>query len=171
MSHWLYIHKDLTGEPEVWKAGTAKTPYSANRLRQRLCWKQNQLDYLWFGFPQHILFLEQEIKEHFYSRSGASLNSFGTQTELFKVDIIEFRNYIGKVIEKYDLCVKEIVLSKPYTATSSGKCPFGIPGEKDADYWLAQKAEKLFEGRNRCIKKETRVSKFSPQFNVLFESC
>jgi hypothetical protein len=171
MSHWLYLHKDLTGEPGVWKPGTAKTPYSANRLRQRLCWKQHQLDYLWFGFPQHVLFLEKEIKEHFHSCSGAVLNSFGTQTELFKVDIIELRHYIDTVIKKYNLCVREIILKEPYTATSSGQCPFGIPGENDADYWLSQKADKLFEGRERHLVRGKRFTKFSPQFNVLFESC
>ena len=63
MSHFLYIHKDLSNVAGVWKVGVAMTPYSAVRARQKFCWNKFHLDYLYFGLPWHVKFLEKTIKK------------------------------------------------------------------------------------------------------------
>ena len=134
MSHFLYGHKDLTGEKDVWKVGKAITPYSAVRLRQRLCWKTIGLDYLFFGRARHIEFLESKVKNHFKHSSGTALAG-KCRTELFKVTEDELFTYIRYLIAEHDLHVQEVKLTTPYTAASAGECPFKIPQEDYASQW------------------------------------
>ena len=70
MSHWLYIHEDMGGEPDVYKPGIAMLPYSAVRARQKFVWKKFELTHLYFGRAEHIKILEQRIKKNFYDCSG-----------------------------------------------------------------------------------------------------
>jgi hypothetical protein len=144
MSHFLYIHKDMSGTPDVWKPGIAILPYSAVRARQKFTWKQFELNHLFFGRPRNIKFLENKIKHHFSHRSGTHLQGFGAQTELFHVKEEDLLCYIRSTVQQYDLAVREILLEKPYTASSSGQCPFKCPTEAHADSWCTQKAVELF---------------------------
>lgn len=169
MSHFLYVHSDLTGDPDVWKVGVAITPYSAVRARQKFCWKQFKLDYLWFGFPGHIAFLEERIKHDLYDLSGKAIQNFGTQTEIFQINISTLRKKIKSLIEEHQLCVEEIVLDEPYTASNSGQCPFGIPGEKYAHGWLQKKARKQWPSKAHDINQ--RVFLTDKQFNNFFITC
>jgi len=141
MSHFLYGHKDLTGVEDVWKVGIAMTPWSAVRLRQRHCWNTVGLDHLFFGRARHIKLLEKRVKTHFKHRCGSELVG-NCRTELFQVSEIELFNYIREEIKKDNLHVHEVVLSKPYTASSAGQCPFNVPREDIAAEWCENMVEK-----------------------------
>lgn len=168
MSHFLYVHKDLTGISGVWKIGQAITPYSAVRARQKFCWQQFGLDYLWFGFPGHIDFLEEVLKKKFRDCSGQHLQNFGTQTEIFKIDINFLRKEISDIIKEHNLCVRELILDTPYVASNSGQCPFKIPSEKEAYYWLTKKALEAWP--DEADRVHERVYITTNNFNRLFET-
>jgi hypothetical protein len=48
-----------------------------------------------------------------------------------------------------NLDVIPVTMTGRYTASASGNCPFGIPSEKDADWFLERKADELFVTKNR----------------------
>lgn len=157
MSHFLYGHKDLTGEQDVWKVGRALTPYSAIRLRQRLCWKTIGLDYLFFGRPRDIEFLESKVKTHFKYSSGTALAG-KCRTELFKVAEKELFAYIRRLIKDHELHVQEIKLETPYVAASAGDCPFKIPQEYDAGSWCDALVEQKWGKDPRQLRFESLFS-------------
>ena len=173
MSHFLYAHKDVSGHENVWKIGVTLTPYSAVRSRQKVCWDQFGLDYLWFGNPYHIEFIENEVKKKFKYCSGKELLGFGTQTEMFQIEFEQISDYISTLINVYELAVKAVEMDAPYTATSSGKCPFGIPSEISARHWLDQRFQTLFNDNDTVIAKgysgRGKVKMARNNFNRLFE--
>jgi hypothetical protein len=140
MSHFLYIHKDLSGSAEWNKIGQAITPYSAVRLRQRFCSMEFSLDHVYFGRERHIERLEDRIKERYNHLSGKALTG-RNQTELFKVSQEDLVDYIGDTIKELGLNINKVKLSKPYSASSSGLCPLDVPSEKEVWSW-AQKIVK-----------------------------
>jgi hypothetical protein len=144
MSHFLYIHKDMSGTPDVWKPGITILPYSAVRARQKFTWKQFELNYLFFGRPRNIEFLEKSIKTRFKHCSGKMLQGFGTQTELFLVKEEDLLLYIRATIQEHNLAIMQVLLEKPYTASSRSQCPFNCPQEFNAYYWCENKADELF---------------------------
>lgn len=150
MSHFLYGHKDLTGEKDVWKVGKAMTPWSAVRLRQRLCWNTIGLEYLFFGRKKHIEFLESKVKKFFNYKSGTQLAG-KCRTELFKVPEDALFGYIRNLIKEHNLHVQEIRLDKSYTATSAGDCPFGVPQEEYAARWCEDLVEQRW-GKDATLK-------------------
>jgi hypothetical protein len=158
MSHWLYIHKDMAGTPNVWKPGITALPYSAVRARQKFTWTQFSLDYLFFGRPRDIKFLENKIKFNYKHQSGNNLNPYGAQTEIFKVDIQDLLLFINGTITQYNLDVRRVELEKPYTATSSSQCPFKCPQEYNGWRWCNEKETALFG--------EEQPSYFQRQFLV-----
>lgn len=143
MSYFLYIHADTSNSEGVWKVGKSLTPYSAVRSRQKNSWKQFELDYLWFGYPQEIHFLEKKVKRHFYKHSGKYKTGY-SQTELFQIPVKQIVNYINETINDNSLLIQSIELKEKYCASKSGSCPFGIPSEKYASEWLNDKLEDLF---------------------------
>lgn len=147
MSHFLYIHPCMAGTPDAWKVGISKTPYSAVRSRQKYTWKQFGLNYLYFGRPVDIMWLEQQVKDHFRTCSRKVLYGYGT--ELFQVNVSELRGKISAIIEDHSLDVMPVSMKGSYTASSSGQCPFGIPGEKEADWHLECKANEVFGASTR----------------------
>jgi hypothetical protein len=147
MSHFLYIHPCMAGTPDVWKVGVTKTPYSAVRARQKYTWAKFGLDYLYFGRPNSILWLEQQVKDYFRNWSGKTIQGYGT--ELFQVEIGQLRNKINSLIQEHQLDVVIVTMKGAYTASSSGQCTFGIPGEKDADWYLECKANEIFNSADR----------------------
>ena len=167
--HFLYCHKDLTGVADVCKTGKTITPYSAVRARQKYCWNQVGLDYLWFGFPNHIDWLECHVKSHFAYCSGNRVNQIGNQTELFQVPIKDMREFINQTISKHNLCVREIILTAPYVATSSGQCPFEIPGEKYCHGWLENKCRELFA--DQWNRRDEVMSDSVKMYNSFFDIC
>jgi hypothetical protein len=144
MSHFLYIHKDMSGTPDVWKPGITMLPYSAVRARQKFTWNQFELNHLFFGRPRNIEFLEKSIKTRFKHCSGKMLQGFGTQTELFLVKEEDLLFYIRSTIQQYNLAIVQVLLEKPYTASSRSQCPFNCPQEFNAYRWCEDKADKLF---------------------------
>jgi len=142
MSHFLYIHPCMSGTPDVWKIGVTKTPYSAVRGRQKYTWIKFGLTHLYFGLPHDVLWLEQRIKDIFQNFSGKVIQGYGT--ELFNIGLQPLRAEIARLIEDCKLKVIEVKLKEPYTASSSGKCPFGLPGESDADFFLESVADGIF---------------------------
>ena len=150
MSHFLYIHPCMAGTPDVWKVGVTKTPYSAVRARQKYTWAKFGLDYLYFGRPNSILWLEQQVKDYFRNWSGKTIQGYGT--ELFQIEIGQLRNKINSLIQEHQLDVVIVTMKGAYTASSSGQCTFGIPGEKDADWYLECKANEIF---NSAIRPST----------------
>ena len=143
MSHFLYIHPCMAGTSDVWKIGVSKTPYSAVRSRQKFTWDKFGLTDLYFGDPSDIDRLEKSIKHNFKHLSGKAIQGYGT--ELFKINKKILKQHIAYTIEHGNLKVIPIPMEEPYTAASSGQCPFGIPGESDADYWLHQKYLTIFK--------------------------
>jgi hypothetical protein len=172
MSCFLYMHRDMSKHEDIWKIGVAKTPYSAVRARQKFCWDKFGLDYLYFGNPYHISSLEERAKQYFYPRSGKYLNRIGGQTELFSIDIKLLKGFIDTQISQFEYQVREIVLDKPYTASSSGSCPFGIPSENQVDGWLEKKFHELFSCDSWSgLRLKTRKARLnsSLMFSELFE--
>ena len=145
MSHFLYIHPCMASTPDVWKVGVTKTPYSAVRGRQKYTWTKFGLTDLYFGDPGDIAWLETQVKKDFKYCSGKELRGYGD--ELFKININVLKKFIAHITEEHDLRVRPVTMNQPYTAASSGKCPFGIPGEKDADWHLEQKCNEIFGTR------------------------
>jgi hypothetical protein len=144
MSHFLYIHKDLTNVPDAWKVGKTMTPYSAVRARQKFCWNQFGLQHLYFGFKTHITFIEDRVKQQFYPWSGKTIQKFGTQTEMFKVDVDHLLTFIDGLIVEQNLKVRKIEMEGDYIASNSGSCPFGIPAEAYAENWARLKCLEIF---------------------------
>lgn len=142
MSHFLYIHPCMAGTSDVWKIGVTKTPYSAVRGRQKYTWAKFGLTHLYFGEPNDVLWLEQRIKDIYQNLSGKAIQGYGT--ELFKIAIKQLCAEINGLIEKCNLKVIAVSLKEPYTASSSGKCPFGIPSEICADFFLESVADEVF---------------------------
>lgn len=144
VSFFLYIHSDLSGEPDVWKVGKAITPYSAVRARQKFMWKKFQLDHLYFGRPSHIEILEESIKTNLFNFSATNLLGESTQTELFKIQIDDLLGHIGAVIKNKSLHVAKMHLVSPYSASNSGECPFGIPPENRSYQYLMPKVQETY---------------------------
>jgi hypothetical protein len=162
MSHFLYVHKDLSGNPDWNKVGVTITPYTAVRTRQKFCSSEFQLDHLFFGRESHIERLETSIKEQFKELSGKHLTGRG-QTELFKVSQEMLLESINAVIQNESLQVHKVVLKKPYSASRSGDCPFNVPSEDRARRWAdtlveskwgedpeLELARRLFKGLRTC---------------------
>ena len=170
MSHFLYIHKDLSNVAGVWKVGVAMTPYSAVRARQKFCWNKFHLDYLYFGLPGHVKQLEKIIKWRFEHLTGKMSQGTSANTEMLKIDIETLLKEIKKIIEEYDFKIHQLILPEPYNAAKSGDCPFGIPSEINASAWLQNKARHFFKTGDfespRKIKLNSRT-----MFNELFTLC
>lgn len=170
MSHFLYIHKDLSNVAGVWKVGVAMTPYSAVRARQKFCWNKFHLDYLYFGLPGHVKFLEKTIKHRFNHLTGKQAQGTSANTEMIKIDIEVLSKEIKKIIEERNLKVHQLELAEPYSAAKSGDCPFGIPSEVYAGAWLQSKAKHFFKAEDleqpRKIKLNART-----MFSELFTVC
>jgi hypothetical protein len=132
----------MAGTPDIWKIGVTKTPYSAVRGRQKYTWAKFGLTHLYFGEPRDVLWLEGRIKYTYQNLSGKAIQGYGT--ELFKIAIKQLCDEIDSLIEKCNLKVAAVDLKEPYTASSSGKCPFGIPSEVNADYFLEAVADEVF---------------------------
>ena len=156
-SYFFYIHPELSGIDGIWKAGKGMTPYSVVRLRSRFVWNQFALEYLWFGRPRHIHMLEYLVNEHFRYCSGATLNNHGTQEELFKIDKETLIETVEHYIALKKLDVKRLELKKPYTATNSSSCPYGIPTEDYSHVFL-----------NRWVIKEFGEDQKDTIWNDLF---
>jgi hypothetical protein len=144
MSHFLYIHKDLTNVPGVWKIGVAQTPYSAVRARQKYCWNKFHLDYLYFGLPGHIELVEKRIKCIFNRFTGKQAQGNSANTEMIKIDIAILLQSIEGIIKQFDLKIHRLELPELYSAANSSKCPFGIPTESSSYRWLQDKAVRFF---------------------------
>jgi hypothetical protein len=170
MSHFLYIHKDLSNVKGVWKVGVAMTPYSAVRARQKFCWNKFGLDYLYFGIPDDVVFLEKRIKQNLRRFSGKELQGRGANTEMMKIDIAYLLNEIEDIVKKFDLRVHQLTLNEPYSAANSGDCPFGIPSEEYARDHLNRRAKEFFKVHYIDRPKKIKLSAKS-MFEDLFEVC
>jgi hypothetical protein len=170
MSHFLYIHKDLSNVAGVWKVGIAMTPYSAVRARQKFCWNKFHLDYLYFGLPGHIAWLEKRIKNKFRHLTGKQTQGTGANTEMIQIDIDILLKEIQQEIQERDLKIRKLELPEPYSAANSGHCPFGIPSELYASEWLQDKATHYFVKENAAHPLELKINARS-SFNELFIVC
>jgi len=163
-SYFLYLHSDLSGDPDWNKCGIGMTPYSVVRSRQKFCSKKFSLNHLYFGNPNHISFLEAQFKTKFYRNSGTAINNINAQTELFKMTELEIIVAINKIIRDNKLHIRKLELENPYSAANSGDCPFGIPSESYSYSYLKEMVIKQW-GK---FSEET-VSASTAQFNELFE--
>jgi len=132
----LYIHNDLSGDPDWKKIGKAMTPYSAVRSRQKNCSKKFYLNHIFLGDPCHIDVLEESFKRTCYTLSGTHINQISGQTEIFKMSEEAILDHLLGIIEKYNLRVKKIELDTPYSACNSGECPLQIPSEANSYAYL-----------------------------------
>lgn len=136
VSFFLYLHEDLSSEPDVWKLGKAMTPYSAVRARQKYMWKTFKLDHLYLGRPKHINILEENLKNELSYCSATSLLRNGCQTELFQISVEQLLTQINDVIKSLGLDVVKIDIPY-YSASRSSDCPLGIPSESKSYYHLS----------------------------------
>lgn len=150
MSHFLYIHKDLSGDPAWNKVGVSLTPYSAVRARQKFCSKEFTLDHLYFGREIHIAHLEEIVKDTYRTLSGKVITDRG-QTELFKLSQEKLVEFIDATIIKKDFHIHKVQLKKPYSASKSSVCPFGVPGELQANDWANRLVEEKWGKSNGQI--------------------
>jgi len=140
MSHFLYIHKDLSGDPEWNKVGVSLTPYSAVRARQKFCSKKFTLDHLYFGRAVHIAYLEEIVKDTHRPLSGKVITGRG-QTELFNLSQEKLVEFIDATITERGFHIQKVQLKEPYSASKSSSCPFDVPGEIQANDWACQLVE------------------------------
>ena len=171
MSHFLYIHKDLSNVAGVWKVGVAMTPYSAVRARQKFCWNKFHLDYLYFGLPGHVRSLEKIIKRRFEHLTGKQSQGTSANTEMIKIDIEILLKEIEGTIEEHGFAIHQLELTEPYSAAKSGDCPFGIPSEVYAGEWLQKKAKAFFKSKD--IEWPPRKFRLNARtmYNKLFAVC
>jgi len=139
MSHFFYIHKDLSGEPDAWKIGIALTPYSAVRARQKFCWNQFKLDHVYFGRAFHIEVLEDLLKRRLWRHCAKFVKGGSSQTEMFKLPIEELLKEVETVINERELHIRKLDLPNGYSATKKSKCPFKLPSEALAAEYCAQR--------------------------------
>ena len=132
MSHWLYIHREISGVKGVWKIGITIHPSNAVRGRQRVVWSQLRLDHLYFGLPADIKNLELAIKNKFKNKSGKALLPYGTQTELIKENISEILDFVKNYIANEGLSVLKLPLKKPYFGTNANNCDLQLESEEYA---------------------------------------
>ena len=170
MSHFLYIHKDLSSVKGVWKVGVAMTPYSAVRARQKFCWNKFSLDYLYFGLPSHIALIEKLLKRRFSHLTGKALQDNGANTEMIKIDIERLLNEVKNIVNQHNLKVHQLELEEPYSAAKSSDCPFGIPSEQYATWYLNQRAKDFFGSTDITQPRKLKLSS-KTMFEELFEVC
>lgn len=132
MSNFFYIHKDLSGKENCWKIGVAITPYSAVRARQKYCWNDFTLDYVYFGTWRDITWMERHIKSLFYGHSAKYITGKKSRSEMFKVNIDYLRDTIAEEIKKHKLKVMPLELPNGYSASSASMCPLKLPSEAEA---------------------------------------
>jgi hypothetical protein len=154
----------------VWKVGVAMTPYSAVRARQKFCWNKFHLDYLYFGLPGHVTYLEKYIKHRFSHLTGKQAQGTSANTEMIKIDIEILLQEIKKVILEQNLKIHQLILPEPYSAANSGHCPFGIPSEVYATEWLENKAEEFFKTEDLEFPRKLKLNNRT-MFNELFTVC
>jgi hypothetical protein len=142
-SFFLYIYGDLCGNIEYNKLGVGMTPYSVLRSRQKSCSERISLDYLLFGLPDQILFLEDKFKKKYNHLTGTILNGIPSQTELFKMKKEDMFNSIMEFNDEYKLNIVFLNMPVPYSAVNSGECPLGIPSERKSFEFLIEKANLL----------------------------
>jgi hypothetical protein len=167
MSHFLYLHPEVSGVKDVYKIGIAITPYSAVRLRQRNIWTSFSIPYLFFGRPDDIKDLEKIVLNELYQYTGKALNNIGSQSELIKLDISVILDKIKEIINSEDLDVIELKLDEPYSAVNSGQCPLDIPCEKNCNFFLEEKVKEVF-GTGPSLK-EKKISRQEQLFQSLFD--
>ena len=166
VSFFLYLHKDLSGEPDVWKLGKAITPYSAVRARQKYMWRTFELPHLYFGRPSHITTLEDVLKSELFDYSATKLINGSCQTELVKIPIENLLQVIGDIIEKRNLDVIKLEMPGPYTASKSSSCPYGIPTESKSHQHLLRIVKSKF---GDSPEEEMIKLLFTPQRPDLFD--
>lgn len=134
MSNFLYIHKDMSGDPSWNKVGISITPYSAVRSRQKNCSKEFTLDHLYFGRAGHIERLESILKDTYRSLTGKVITGRG-QTELFNLAQDTLVEIINETIVKKKFDIFKVALKNPYSASKASDCPFDVPGESAVGPW------------------------------------
>lgn len=144
MSHFFYIHKDLTGEPDAWKIGIALTPYSAVRARQKFCWNQFKLDHVYFGESFDIGVLESLLKRRLWRYCAKYVKYGSAQTEMFKLPIEDLMKEIELVIAERKLHIHKLDLPNGYSAANMSKCPLNLPGEKLAAEYCRQRVDEIW---------------------------
>jgi hypothetical protein len=130
-SFYVYVHDDLSQDPDWKKVGKSMTPHSAVRARQKYCSKKVSLNHLYFGDPAHIDFLEKEFKDKFKSKSGSVINEeeISCQTEMFKMLETDIVIALNDIIETNALNVTKLELDHLYSAANQHECPLKIPNE------------------------------------------
>jgi len=163
----LYLHNDLSGNPDWKKLGKAMTGFSAVRSRQKNCSEKFYLNHIFLGDPVHIDFLEETFKNTFYHYSGTAINRISGQTELFKMPENSIIKELMKIIEIYNLHIRKIELGKPYDACNSTECPLGTPSETNSYFYLRNMIVKQW---GECSDSTTpKMTKSDKQFYNLFE--
>jgi hypothetical protein len=167
-SFFLYVHDDLSNDPDWKKFGKSMTPYSAVRARQKFCSKVFYLNHIWFGDPQDINFVEDTVKKNLCTLSAKYLKGIGA-TEVFKIKEKELVKQINQVIDEYGLRVWKQELDEPYSASKSSECPFKIPSEKESYYHLKKMLKNHFPNITKK-KKFTAEQKFKELFDLTDEN-
>lgn len=143
MSHWYYIHQDVSGDKEFWKPGVTVHPSNVVRGIQRKQSKKFFIDHLYFGRPADIARLESYVKYVYQPVSGKALLEWGNQTELFKVNINKLLETVDHAIVTHGLQVKKVPLKNPYHGTNTKTCDLKLPGESES-WYFEQKVDELF---------------------------
>jgi hypothetical protein len=134
MSNFLYIHKDMSGDPAWNKVGISITPYSAVRSRQKNCSQEFTLDHLYFGRAVHIERLEYLLKDTYKNFTGKVITGRG-QTELFNLTQDQLVKIIDENIVKKEFDIIKMELKNPYRASKASDCPFDVPSESAVAPW------------------------------------
>jgi hypothetical protein len=145
MSHFFYLHKDLTGEPDAWKLGIALTPYSAVRARQKFCWNKFKLDHVYFGESYHIGVLESLLKRRLWRYCAKYVKHGSAQTEMFKLPIEDLMKEIELVIAERKLHIHKLDLPNGYSAAKMSECPLNLPSEAEASNYCRRLCEQRWK--------------------------
>lgn len=134
VGRFFYVHPDVSGVTGVWKIGVTISPYTAVRQRQKFMHKTFSIDHLFIGTGRDIAQLESNLKQLLNDAGYATQRS--SQTEMFEIDIDKLLGIIEQQIYDHDLNVFKFPLKEPYSATSSGSCPLGLPSESKVTQYV-----------------------------------
>jgi len=125
---WFYFRQSPRGNV---KFGITHLLWERLRMQQQGTDEEIQFDHVWLmraPSKSQIDQVERELKNYYKTWCLHNTTKRAGHTEWYsQVDLEEFSKLLDKYSTDYGCEIVEIALEKPYTATSSGQCPLGLP--------------------------------------------
>ena len=125
---WFYFRKSPRGNV---KFGITHLLWERLRMQQQGTDEEIQFDHVWLmkaPSKSHIDSVEKQLKTFYHDWCLHNTTKRAGHTEWYtKVDFKEFSKLLIELTTAHDCKIIKVPLKKPYTATSSGQCPLGLP--------------------------------------------